>query len=110
MEAKGGRELLIRLKNVERVYVPTSNQSLELLPHVVKFLEKNGTSLSKISEIEVQTGTASFTTARQIVTLANMIHWLFGVKIVTVNDDVSEFLVPIYYAAPTITISKKSLV
>lgn len=110
MEAKGGRELLLRMNNLEQSFVPKSNQSLELLPFVVKFMAKNGIGVNELTEIEVQTNVASFTTARQIVTLANMFHWLYGTKIIKEEDVGTEYLVPTYYAPPKITISKKSLV
>lgn len=56
-------------------------KSQKLLPFIVEVLKKEGASLEKIKEIEVNTGPGSFTGLRVGVSVANALGWGLGIPV-----------------------------
>lgn len=113
LEATDGRRVIATIAGLKPVTIePQTHQSLVLLPKLVAYLKKHGKSLDKIKIISLRLGNGSFTTTRQVVSLANTLHWLYGVTIVdAVTGKTSpQFMAPKYYSEPTITLPGKKAV
>lgn len=110
IEATEGRQVQVNISNKKPVTIePQSHQSLVLLPKIVAYLKKFDKQLSDIKTVEILLGDGSFTTTRQVVSLANTLRWLYGLTIVDTSTKkrVDRFMSPRYYSEPSITFSKK---
>lgn len=56
-------------------------KSQRLLPFIEEVLKKEGASINKITEIEVNTGPGSFTGLRVGVSVANTLGWGLGISV-----------------------------
>src|SRR3989344_9102482 len=56
-------------------------KSQKLLPFIEETIKKEGTSIDKITEIEVNTGPGSFTGLRVGVSVANTLGWALGIPV-----------------------------
>lgn len=57
------------------------DKSQRLLPFIIEQLEKQGASLTDISEIELATGPGSFTGIRVGAAVANTLAWQLGILV-----------------------------
>jgi tRNA A37 threonylcarbamoyladenosine modification protein TsaB len=113
IEATKGRHVVVAVSDKKPAIIePQSHQSLVLLPKIVAYLKKFDKELSDIKEIEVLLGEGSFTTTRQVVSLANTLRWLYGLKIVDTTNrrEVKDFMIPKYYSEPSITLPSRKIV
>lgn len=110
VSATSGRQVVVSVSEKKPVTIePQSHQSLILLPKIVAYLKKFDKELADIKAVEILLGDGSFTTTRQVVSLVNTLRLLYGIKIMdaTTGKEIDNFMVPKYYAEPSITLFKK---
>lgn len=96
----------------EREVSLRDHRSLNLLESIVDFCRAQRVGLDKLSSIGVAEGKGSFTTLRQVVSVANALKWanpdiqLFSVT-ARKKMKTHDYLSPKYSGEPNITTSKK---
>src|SRR3989344_4546375 len=74
-------KIIVRIDEKKFETVAREEKSQKLLPFIEEMLLKEGISIDKIKEIEVNTGPGSFTGLRVGVSVANTLGWSLGIPV-----------------------------
>ncbi len=96
IDTSSNQKTIVRLGNKELVQDSSVWHSQVVLPMVVRMLQRQGLTLSDVTEIEVVTGPGSYTGLRVGVAIANALGYALKIPVNGKKVERLEIVEPVY--------------
>lgn len=96
IDTSSNEKTIIRVGDRKLTKSSTAWRSQVVLPMIVDMLQKQGSTLKDVTEIEVNPGPGSFTGLRVGITIANALGYVLKIPVNGKNVEKLEIVEPVY--------------